>query len=376
MRLAFCLFHYFPFGGRERNLEATARLCAAKGHEVHVFTRAWEGDRPKGVTVHALGQSGWTNIGRDVRFVRQLRKRLEREEPFDALIGFDLIPGLDVFYAADPCTAVDVTRRSWLSQRTRRSRYKLAWERALLAPGGAKQVLVLTEEHRNEFVSSYPQAADRIEVLPGNLEDAPLRTREEGARFLEDFGITEAHQVLLFVGSDFQRKGLDRVIEALPHWPANTRLLVAGDDDAQPYAHRTTELGLEQHVRFLGPLDDVSLLHARADLLIHPARKETAGVVLLEAMRHGVPVVTTEVCGFATHVEQGNAGFVLSEPYRPGDLQQRVASLLESSAKRRSLGENAREYARRPTLYGRQERIREIIEALDPEGQRTRAHSP
>ena len=54
---------------------------------------------------------------------------------------------------------------------------------------------------------------------------------------------------------------------------------------------------------------------AAADLLVHPARYDTAGTVILEGIVNGLPVITTAACGYARHVEAANAGSVLKEPF-------------------------------------------------------------
>ena len=78
----------------------------------------------------------------------------------------------------------------------------------------------------------------------------------------------------------------------------------------------TKQFSLENQIHFLGGRDDVTRFLIAADLMIHPAYSEGAGIVLLEAMMFGLPVLTNEVCGYAEHVGRAKAGIVISEPFQ------------------------------------------------------------
>src|SRR5206468_13007550 len=95
------------------------------------------------------------------------------------------------------------------------------------------------------------------------------------------------------------------------------------------------ELHVEDRVALLGFVadDEIPELMAAADLLVHPARADTIGTVILEAVVNGLPVVTTAVCGYAGHVREAEAGAVVPEPFAPRSL---VAALREASDPRRA----------------------------------------
>jgi UDP-glucose:(heptosyl)LPS alpha-1,3-glucosyltransferase len=241
-------------------------------------------------------------------------------------------------------------------------RRRLAWERALCGPDARTRLLFLTERQRAEFQAAYGTPAERLHVLPLNLDDGPLATRAEGRAALAPLGVSDEHVVLLFVGSDFRRKGLDRVLDALPGLGERARLVVIGEDDPAPFARRARRRGCAARVAFAGARADTSACYARADLLVHPARKETAGIVLLEALRHGVPVVATDVCGFAEHVAASAGGIVLRSPFDRQLFLAALRRLVDDAGERSRLGELGRAHARRPELHGRHERIRAHIE--------------
>jgi UDP-glucose:(heptosyl)LPS alpha-1,3-glucosyltransferase len=100
--------------------------------------------------------------------------------------------------------------------------------------------------------------------------------------------------------------------------------LVVGQDKQWRFKRLAKRLGVTDAVTFLGGRDDVPDLMLGADLLVHPALAEAAGIVLLEAVVAGLPVVVTDVCGYAHHVKAARAGIVLSSPFSQEQLDRAI----------------------------------------------------
>src|SRR5690606_29314828 len=131
MELAFCLYKYFPFGGLQRDFLRIAQACRARGHAVRVYTLEWEGERPEGIEVNIVPARALTNPKRYRRFSDLVTLDLAAR-PVDRIVGFNKMPGLDVYYAADPCYAEKAaTRRGWLYRLSGRYRHFSAYERAV-----------------------------------------------------------------------------------------------------------------------------------------------------------------------------------------------------------------------------------------------------
>lgn len=128
------------------------------------------------------------------------------------------------------------------------------------------------------------------------------------------------------VGSDFTRKGVDRSIEALASLPEslrqNTVLYVVGQDKPKKFAALAERSGVGTNVHFFSGRNDIAELMAAADLLLHPAYQEAAGIVLLEAITAGLPVLTTAVCGYAHYIVDANCGEAMTEPFRQDALNE------------------------------------------------------
>src|SRR3990167_10302791 len=109
MKLAFCLFRYFPYGGLQRDMLRIARLCHERGHDIHIYTMQWEGEQEPDWHIHCIPVKKWQNHTRCLAFIRELQKRFQQEH-HDCIIGFNKMPGLDWYYAADVCYAARITR--------------------------------------------------------------------------------------------------------------------------------------------------------------------------------------------------------------------------------------------------------------------------
>src|SRR5579862_5438519 len=102
MKIAFCLFKYFPYGGLQRDFLKMANLCVQRGHDVIVYTMKWDGEAATGFNLQILPVKGAQNHTRKQAFVDQVTLRLQHDRP-DVVMGFNKMPNLDIYYAADVC---------------------------------------------------------------------------------------------------------------------------------------------------------------------------------------------------------------------------------------------------------------------------------
>lgn len=368
--LAFCLFKYFPHGGLERDMLRIALACQARGYAIDVYTTSWRGDVPGSLRLHMQRPRALTNHGRVRQYHLWLTGQLA-QDPAACVVGFNKMPGLDVYYAADGCyQAKALEQHGRLYRLLPRYRQYRAFEEAVFAPGSKTQILMLSQVQESLYVKHYGTPPSRIHSLPPNVARdrvAGVRATEMRRAFRQAQGLSENDRLLLQLGSDFRRKGLDRSIRALASLPqtllAKTWLYVVGDSPARPFARLARRFGVADHVVFLGPRDDVPQLLVSADLLVHPAYHENTGTVLLEALASGLPVAVTGVCGYAPYIEQARAGWVLAEPFDQDLFNQTVRTALERGDLK-EVGRRGADFARREDLYGMVEAAVEVIEAV------------
>jgi glycosyltransferase involved in cell wall biosynthesis len=150
----------------------------------------------------------------------------------------------------------------------------------------------------------------------------PLRTTVRPERRPQEIGR------VLAVGRLTRQKGFDVAIRAFAPVSAQipgARLEIAGEGEERPFLSRLIrELGLVGSVTLLGQRDDVSELMQRADVLVHPARWEGFGLVLLEAMSAGLPIVASRVGAIPEVVDDEITGVLVP----PDDPKALAAALL------------------------------------------------
>ena len=368
MIVAFCLYKYFPFGGLQRDFMRIASTVAARGHHVRVYTQSWEGDCPKAFELIRVPVKSHTNHGRNAEYYAWIQEHL-KTHPADRVVGFNKMPGLDVYFAADVCYAEKVAQEKGFFYRlTSRYRHYAAFERATFEQGKSTKLMMLTDKQIADFQKHYQTEPERFQILPpGIYPDRKYSEQIPDSReiYRQKNGINEQQNLLLQVGSDFVRKGVDRSIEALASLPEslrhNTLLFVVGQDKPRKFEALAEKLGVRSNVRFFSGRNDVSELMAAADLLLHPAYQEAAGIVLLEAIAAGLPVLVTSVCGYAHYIADANCGTVIAEPFCQEQLNEVLRKALTQSPLRAAWAENARHYADTQDLYSLPEKAADII---------------
>ncbi|VEB91288.1 UDP-glucose:(heptosyl) LPS alpha-1,3-glucosyltransferase [Citrobacter koseri] len=315
MTIAFCLYKYFPYGGLQRDFLRIAHTVAARGHHVQVLTQQWQGERPSDLEIILVPVTARTNHGKNDQYYQWVQSYLS-QHPVDRVVGFNKMPGLDVYYAADVCYAEKVAReKGFFYKLTSRYKHYAAFEKATFQQGAHTELLMLTNKQIGDFKHHYHTEDRRFHILPpGIYPDRKYSQQPENSRQIvrEKNGIGLDQFLLLQVGSDFKRKGVPRTLLAVASLPEairqRTRLMVVGQDKADRYQAQARQLGIEKQVQFFSGRDDISALMSAADLLLHPAVQEAAGIVLLEAIVAGLPVLTTEVCGYAHYINAAQCG--------------------------------------------------------------------
>ena len=197
----------------------------------------------------------------------------------------------------------------------------LAQEAATVGAGGARVIFSLTARQENDYRRFYNTEPTRFHRLgPGVSERfAAIDRTPAGRRAARAvFAVAADRLMLVQAAASFHTKGVDRVLDILAKMPKTlldklVYVVAGGDRNLEQYRRTAAQRRLP--VRFLGGCDRIPELLAGADLMIHPARGEATGGVLAEALCAGLPVMTTELCGYADWVKQYRGGMVLSEPY-------------------------------------------------------------
>ncbi|HEV8050737.1 MAG TPA: glycosyltransferase family 4 protein [Thermoplasmata archaeon] len=354
-------------GGVERHVREVSVRLAARGHTVDAFTTElyreypWQRlapDVPReevvdGVSVHRL--RAWSMPGElHYPFVRGLDRALAKASPE--------VVHAHTYGTNHAAAAARYARRSgrpfvltahyhpiwsieggWL-----RHRIRGFYDRQLAAPivASARRVIVQTrEEERLLRVPGFP--LPKVAIVPPGY--TPLPDPPAGDRpFARSIGVEGPF--LLFVGRLASNKGLLELAEAFAtlakHDPSAT-LVVAGEDGGMRPAleRRVAELGLGSRVRLTGFVADDRMLAAAfrdARLFVLPSEYEAFGLVLLEALAQGTPVVASRVGGIPEFLEDGKAGRLVP-PKDPEALAEALQALWDDPTARERFGAYGRE---------------------------------
>jgi len=204
----------------------------------------------------------------------------------------------------------------------------------------------------------------KIEVIPGGVDLSLFRPlSQERAR--QQLGVCDRLYMVLFVGRIEPLKGIDTLFRAMaivakdfPRWKDEICVcIVGGDASEKPEAISAEmerlralreELGISELVTFLGAQAQGTLpsYYSAADVLVVPSHYESFGMVALEAMACGTPVVASKVGGLSFTVQDGITGFHVPER-DPEALAKKISLLLKHPDLRSRLGAQAVQWARR-----------------------------
>jgi D-inositol-3-phosphate glycosyltransferase len=238
--------------------------------------------------------------------------------------------------------------------------YRVDGERRVLKIADRIIAATLAEQSQLHFL--YQADDSKVVIIPPGVDTSrfyPIPLAE--AR--ESIGLPVEDSLLLFVGRIEPLKGLETLIRAIarmreqgvqcqvPHY-----LAVVGGDPSASGENLSTEMarlqdlrqqfGMDELVVFLGKRaqDSLPYYYSAADVLIMPSHYESFGMVALEAMACGTPVVASQVGGLAFLVQDGVTGFVVPDG-DPQALAEKLTRLLTDPGLRRKLGEQAAAYA-------------------------------
>jgi UDP-glucose:(heptosyl)LPS alpha-1,3-glucosyltransferase len=368
-KFAFALFEYVPYGGMQKNLLEIARTCMSLGHQVDIFCGLWRGAIPDGYQVTVLPVRGITNHRRCESFIRYFKAELDKSS-YDAVVGFNKMPGLDLYYAADTCFAAKAFEKSIWLRLTGRYRTYLRLEEAVFQKSSGTKILLISEREKPAFMRHYGTPEDRFHLLPpwisrdrlapGNISETRIELRRE-------LGLDKDEFIILIIGSGFKTKGVDRGIRALASLPAGIRskssLVVVGEGKSKPFRRLADRLGVPERVIFVGGREDVPRFLFAADVLLHPAYRENTGTVLIEAMAAGLPVIATDICGYGEHIRRAGAGELIPSPFGQKNLDESLRYML-TSEKRAEWQKRGPAYITQTDVFSRAEKAAKIIEQV------------
>jgi len=288
--------------------------------------------RRRGLPVHALPMAGEA----DFPLIGRLRRLMQEAQPdlvhLHSRRGADTLGSLAARWAGVPVILsrrVDNPEASWAVG----PKYRLY-----------DMVITISEAIR-EVLISQGVPAEKVRCVRSALDPEPFHRPCDGKAFREEFGVGDGDAVVGMAAQFIRRKGHDVLLDAVPailrEHPGTTFLLFGQGPLTDQVAAKVKEAGLDAVVRLPGFRDDLPSLLPCLDLLVHPARMEGLGVVLLQASAAGVPVVASRVGGIPEAIAHEENG-LLVPPENPTALAAAISSLLANAQKAQAMGERGR----------------------------------
>ncbi len=344
MKLAFVHKRFGRDGGTEGVLDGLCRGLSQRGHRVDVFCagRAAGTELPAGVELRSLRSRGPSSLWRALLLFFSARFAV-RPADYDLVVHFGRTGPHDVYRSGGGC------HRRWYELLVERARGRLQrwslrlspkhrfllWHEAFALRHGAR-VVVPSELSRQDLIRAYGASAEAVTVLPNGVDLQRFHPCGREQFFAATRGALDAgphERVLLFVGSDYWRKGLDRVLESLALLPEHCLLVVAGHDRRRPHFERLAgSMGLSERVSFVGGVEQLERLYAAADLLVLPTRYDPFANVSMEALSCGLPVVTSRSNGAVERVGDCAGVAVLEDGASADVLAETITVMLEPAA--------------------------------------------
>lgn len=347
-RIALVRGRYDPFGGAERFVQNAVAALRDQGAALTIVTRRWPDHDGTALVLDPFYVGGWW---RDWSFARAVCAELSRRH-FDLVQSHERIACCDVYRAGDGVHA------EWLAQRSRiqspaqrlstrlnpHHRFLLAAERQLFTGERLRAVICNSAMVRDEIRARFSTDPAKLVLIRNAVDTAkfhPGLRAEFRDALRNQVKLPRDANIVAYVGSGFERKGVGALLQALARADSTTCALVVGKDKHAPrYIAQARALGLADRVRFVGAVSDVRPYYAAADSFALPTLYDPFPNAALEAMACGLPVITTTKCGAAEVLREGETGFVRDAIDIEG-LAGAIARLDPATARR--MGEAARE---------------------------------
>lgn len=336
--------------GMERQLSALIMGLRRLGHPVTVIARTCELPASAGVTFHRVrGPSRpfliaypWFLLAGSLA-VGRWRRGVVQATGAIVLNRLDVIA---VHYCHQVATATPSRSTPMFRIHVRLAGVmKRVGERLCFAINRPAAVVCVSEGVAEEIREHFPRLADRVLTIHNGIDTegfTPAIRQRDTQAMRTRLAIPDGRLVAAFVASEWERKGLAALLQAIalaPEWD----LVVAGGGDEAHYRELADSLGVGAAVHWLGVTREVQLVYELADAFVLPSSYETFSLVTFEAAASGLPVLATPVNGVRELIEDGYNGFLINR--EPRAIADRLTQLGADPALRTRLGEAARRSA-------------------------------
>jgi UDP-glucose:(heptosyl)LPS alpha-1,3-glucosyltransferase len=347
--IAVVIPRYGRIGGAEN---MAFQLCErlADMFDMHVFAGKWDAG-PSRMTFHKVPMIHFPRWLQPVSFAMFADRKISS-------MPFDLIHSHERIFRMDLLTFHGIPHETWIRDMRQKSlsgfdRATCYTEKKGIENPALKMILPVSSLVKSELAKHYVFPDNHISIVhPGvSIERfSRLDARSCRERIRARHGFSASDVVICFVGMNFEIKRLDLVIQGMAGMQhggfssALPKLLVVGKGNSGPYRKMAESLGIDDRIVFAGVTDEIETYYLASDIFVMPSRMDTFGLVVLEAMAAGLPVVISSTVGAADIVVHGENGFILPEKPTARDMAASLIRLMNPQV-RQSMSESTRRTA-------------------------------
>ncbi|MBI4753413.1 glycosyltransferase family 4 protein [Candidatus Desantisbacteria bacterium] len=351
MKIAIPIIRFDKQGGIERHTYELVKELSAE-HEVHIFAHQWEDISNPRVIFHYVPVFD-IPILPPVSFPIMTTLMIKQE-------GCDVVynNGAGYTFIQDVITTASL-HTAWMEEAKKNGLrkyflnplhyYFFILEKYIYKKGRYKKIIAISNFIKAHLMTYFhiPEE-DIIVIYHGvNLEEFnPENKNLIRKKIRDNYQIKENETLLLFVGKEYKRKGLRYIIDALDILQRDDiKLLVVGKDTSR-YS-KALATSFDKRVIFAGHSQDVASYYAAADIFVFPTTFDAFGMVVLEAMAAGLPVIVSNKAGSSELIENRVDGIVLNDCKNAREISQGIAYLMKDREAMKEMGEKARKKAER-----------------------------
>ncbi len=336
-KIAVVIPKYGLVGGAEQfAAELTDRLAAQAQYDFQIYANKW--DKSVGAAkFNKIPIISFPKFLTTPSFAYFVQQSISRH-------NVALIHSHERIFAADIYTLHGIPHRYWVCniRRKHMSLYDLATaavEKKMVHDGGCKKFVAVSSLTRDIFLQEYPVSADKVAVIhPGvDLTDYPQNDKDSARSGIRrELNIDGDIPVILFVSMNFEIKGLEEILLALAKLKAQNhkfKLIVIGKGNIKKYAQLAANAQIGADVIFTGPLSKDKLIgmYLAGDFYIMLSKFDTFGMVVLEAMAAGLPVIISRNVGARDIVQEGKNGFIIADTVDTDCIAAQIALLFDKN---------------------------------------------
>ncbi len=347
MKIAIPLLRYNKEGGIERHTWELVKRWH-RNHDIHIFANEWV-ETDQNVTFHKVPVIKKPEILRTPSFVLNNSRMLKKSD-FDIILnnGCGATLTQDVIVAASLHKAwAEETKKAGLKRffLNPLHYWTFAVEKYNYKNKRYRKVIAISEFIKYYLIKYYGLPDEDIAVIYHgvNLEEFnPAKSRLYRKAVRDEFRVSEDDLMLLFVGKEFKRKGLHYIFQSLSSLRDDRiKLVVVGEGEIESFKKIAVGLGIDRNVFFVGHSSDVVKYYVSSDVFVFPSTFDAFGMVVLEAMACGLPVIVSPTVGASELVEDMKEGILLNNYNDIERLVESIKLLLNNHALRKELSVNA-----------------------------------